>query len=60
MDVRVVNRIMALQRQCATVRSAVKRGDITEAEAKVVIAAKEEEIATIRKQASLDLSEKRK
>lgn len=60
MDVSVVNKIMALQRQCATFRSAVKRGELSEAEADVAIKSRQDEIAKIRAQGTLDLSVKRK
>lgn len=50
-----VNRIVALTRQMATVRSMVKRGELTEAEAGLLIGPKEAEIARIRAQSELDV-----
>lgn len=54
-----VNRIVALTRQMASVRCMVKRGDLSEAEAALLIAPKEAEIARIRSQAELDVKAKK-
>lgn len=60
MDYVVANRIVALNRQMAAIRSMVKRGELREEEAELLIKPKQDEIEKIRSQSSLDLSAKRK
>lgn len=60
MDIKVAQQVLALNRQIAGIRSAFKRGDITDAERDVLIESINAKITAIRSQGSLDLSAKRK
>lgn len=59
MDYVQANRIVALNRQIAAIRSMLKRGELMEAEASALIEPKQVEIEKMRSQQSLDLSKKK-
>jgi len=60
MDIITANRVMALQRQIGQIKAMVKKGDLTQPEADVLMQAKRAEIDSVRAQQTLDLSGKKK